>query len=819
MLSMLAHCFSISGCSSNSDLRTVGASLLVAAAVLALVGAMVPTPAIGQKSPPTFEPVGAGLTGVEFDSSSDWGDFDEDGDLDLVVTGEDANSEFTATIYENQGGVTFEPVGAGLTGVEFASSDWGDFDGDSDLDLVVTGGDGDSEGTATIYENQGDGSNGGPEVPTDLQATEGQIDLTWSPGGDSNPDGYNVYRSTSSFSDISNATKLNDSLHPDASYVDADVTNGTEYFYRVTAVDGEGNESDLSGEASAVLQDLKLIGLEVNQSIQNWQNSVPLIEGKPTVVRAHIRNEGSGSAKVKGIRLKGTRNGMPLTGSPLEAENKATFLAPSDTSDKDIITARRSKWRKSLNFTIRNDQWLKETVTLRLIGDGLQCEGVPAVSESCEIEVDFQPVPELSVKFYRVKWYDLSGEPHQPSKEEIGDIAESLTAMYPTENVNFETAELLAPQSPVSAGGFSLLSVNDQIETMRILDLASGASSNRLYYGVVADADVAGLALSVGGNVASGNDSPTTVAHELGHLLDRPHAVNAEDNGRAVFPPGMKKGYCGSKAYTDEEFPYSEVFGGEEIAAIGPSGVDSEMWGYDSSSMEIVVYPYTGELMSYCNPRWVSEYTYENIKSSIANQFASGNVNIVSETAGSLSSASEPGSVSMNQAQDYTLIRGRVEVSDSLVGESVEFLPFVSFSASQAVADSLAPKPGDYTLQAIDEQGVTVEEVSFGPNLGVTEEISKSASFSVPVSNESNISEVKVRYEGEGKASGNVIGTTAASLNPPDITVESPNGGENLGGDQTTVKWSASDPDSDSLSYVVQYSQNGGNTWSTINAD
>lgn len=101
------------------------------------------------------------------------------------------------------------------------------------------------------------GDNGGLEAPTDLQATagDGQVDLTWNPGGDNDPAGYNVYRSTSSFSNISNATKLNGSLVSSTSYPDTEVTNGTEYFYRVTAVDGEGNESPASEEESVTLPD------------------------------------------------------------------------------------------------------------------------------------------------------------------------------------------------------------------------------------------------------------------------------------------------------------------------------------------------------------------------------------------------------------------------------------------------------------------------------------------------------------------------------------------------------------------------------------
>jgi hypothetical protein len=103
-----------------------------------------------------FAPVDAGLIGVD-NSSADWGDIDGDGDLDLVLTG-DSNQGPSATVYENQGGGTLAPIGANLTGVEFGSSTFGDIDGDGDLDLLVTGADADFNSTATLYENQGGGT-------------------------------------------------------------------------------------------------------------------------------------------------------------------------------------------------------------------------------------------------------------------------------------------------------------------------------------------------------------------------------------------------------------------------------------------------------------------------------------------------------------------------------------------------------------------------------------------------------------------------------------------------------------------------------------
>jgi hypothetical protein len=97
-----------------------------------------------------------GLSGVT-QGASDWGDYDGDGDPDLILTGTQSETP-TTTLYENDvGGTGFSAVGAGLQGVEDGSADWGDVDGDGDLDLLITGNTG-SGPSATIYRNDGEGS-------------------------------------------------------------------------------------------------------------------------------------------------------------------------------------------------------------------------------------------------------------------------------------------------------------------------------------------------------------------------------------------------------------------------------------------------------------------------------------------------------------------------------------------------------------------------------------------------------------------------------------------------------------------------------------
>ncbi|AFY82417.1 SBBP repeat-containing protein [Oscillatoria acuminata] len=101
-----------------------------------------------------FTPVESILTGVD-NGSVAWGDYDGDGDLDLLITGRRGMSRFSK-IYQNNGSGNFIDIDAGLIGVDNGSVAWGDYDGDGDLDILLTGdSNGNSNGIAKIYRNDG----------------------------------------------------------------------------------------------------------------------------------------------------------------------------------------------------------------------------------------------------------------------------------------------------------------------------------------------------------------------------------------------------------------------------------------------------------------------------------------------------------------------------------------------------------------------------------------------------------------------------------------------------------------------------------------
>lgn len=209
--------------------------------------------------------------------------------------------------------------------------------------------------------------------------------------------------------------------------------------------------------------------------------------------------------------------------------------------------------------------------------------------------IDAKPSGPLKVKLVPVKWdVDGSGRLPTTSVEMVDSYKNYLYSLYPVTSVEITVREPWSWTEAVNANGDGWDTLLQAIVDLRNTE---SAPDDVYYYGVFKPADqfwkycregcVAGLsgllsdprdAFSRGSiGLGYGEESAKTMAHEIGHAHGRAHAP------------------CGGAAGIDRKFPYSE----------GDIGV----FGWDLVDKRLVDPSYS-DIMGYCSPNWVSDYTY-----------------------------------------------------------------------------------------------------------------------------------------------------------------------------------------------------------------
>ncbi|HYG23042.1 MAG TPA: FG-GAP-like repeat-containing protein [Verrucomicrobiae bacterium] len=125
-----------------------------------------------------FTNINAGLTGMNSGDLS-WGDYDNDGRLDLLVSGFIALTS-TTEVWRNTG-AGFTNIQAAITGAD-SGSFWGDYNNDGRLDVVTMGTSGGGVRSTRVWQNNPDGF---VQVPANLPAAN-QGTVAW---GDYDRDG------------------------------------------------------------------------------------------------------------------------------------------------------------------------------------------------------------------------------------------------------------------------------------------------------------------------------------------------------------------------------------------------------------------------------------------------------------------------------------------------------------------------------------------------------------------------------------------------------------------------------------------------------
>lgn len=119
-----------------------------------------------------------------------WGDFDKDGDGDVLVNGTDGTNR-QLRVYKNNGDATFDSTAINVAGSNNGLTDgravWGDFNEDGYLDVLVSGTDG-TYNQVRVYPNNGDGTFN--STPVDVAGGNRGVTNSAAAVGDFNVDGH-----------------------------------------------------------------------------------------------------------------------------------------------------------------------------------------------------------------------------------------------------------------------------------------------------------------------------------------------------------------------------------------------------------------------------------------------------------------------------------------------------------------------------------------------------------------------------------------------------------------------------------------------------
>jgi len=570
-----------------------------------------------------------------------------------------------------------------------------------------------------------------------------------------------------------------------------------------------------SGQSDIIIPP-ELVSMEVTQAIQDWNNSVPLIENKSTYVRAHLQYSQGGLPEIVDARLFGYRDGAELPLSPLAPINDPGFTIPGPNAAE-----RREDWEATLNFRLP-DSWLQGTVELvlkRTDSLSFDCRGNTADRNGgCSTSVSFQPAGKVEIKFVGIQWTRADGVTRYVRENYFNELAERLKAAYPTAEIDYTKARKKWHGS-VPPDTYDVCVYLWRQKRLEGCYQKNGCE--RIYYGFIPGAGVDGVTPGLKYKVAAGympfnpyTEGRHTHSHEIGHSLGLDHSVHSSMGTSG----GVKHGFCASEGdLTTPDFPFASSTSGlidyhyghipgADWPALGPmnAGDGALVYGLDSyaerQGKKPVLSPYKYfDLMSYCSSNrleldsWPSVQTYNTL------------LHEISFTWPPMPSIYSANSAAFSTPTEHLEISGEVDLSTRAV-------KFYDFSIISSVTVPPAQPSGDYILRLTDASNNIIQEIPFAPyTLRSVKSVTERGLFIISVVNNPAIKKATVLYNGAELAS------RTASPNPPAVNIVFPNGGEQLTDDPVVIQWNAQDNDDDSLTYTIMFSSDGGSTWEVLN--
>ena len=602
-------------------------------------------------------------------------------------------------------------------------------------------------------------------------------------------------------------------------------------------------------------QTVSLEALEVTQSIQSmslsthsYNNAVPMIANKKTVVRAYFSAVSTtGTVTIASGRLKATPNPC-LLGATCELDSVNSSSVDVSSGENGNLPVKRNSIEKSLNFELP-PEWTRPgtmTFTLEQVagpgGTAITCTGCTG----SPVIVTFRSSPPLRLRLIGLK-YQRNGTWYEPREEDFALIKSWLNRAYPVAMVT----ELDRHYSPIYGEDLfkdrdgdgsvpdddACMMANLQIQAIRNSELGPvswfmGPKGRTHYYGLIDDGGtgspnfISGCSDHPEHGIPADRPDPSTTAvgpvgpdkypwdidgsygdwyagHELGHTFGRLHLV---------------AGVCTTNAPNDVD---TTVDG-----RVSPNPPPEPYYvGLDSGDRSISIEPsaITGnayDIMTYCNPtKWINHYTYEGIRERLALE----NAPIIVED--------------IRLERDIPIFdpAGPVVGMRIRQGDFLNILAIVNFKNSTGrihqvdrtkyivVRPQTPNKQIQIRVTHINGK-VAAYPVEVRVDIDTLPDRRTTGLINTPILFTNNIAKVELVMAGKpigglGARESKILDSIKVTKNSPGVDkINLPifETREAFFKDPWTLTWKAHDTDSKILTYTVQFSMDNGSTWQTL---
>jgi hypothetical protein len=330
-----------------------------------------------------------------------------------------------------------------------------------------------------------------------------------------------------------------------------------------------------SGGGGATLN-LRIDGMYLTQAAQRYDGTVPLVAGRDAYLRVFVlANEANNAGAAVRVRLYhgGTLRRTYTIAAPSPA-------VPQSVNEGSLL----GSWNVLVNAA-------DVVPGMTVLADVDPTNGIAESDESdnqfptsgTPTAVDVRSLPTFNVRFVPVQ-QQVNGLQGDVTTTNVPQFMADPAKMLPIAGYAADVRSAYVTTAPVlqsSNGNGAWGTILSEVLALKAVD-----GSSAYYYGVVKTtygSGVAGIGYVGGGaRTALGWDrlpsGSGVMAHEVGHNMGRSHVA------------------CGGPSNPDPNFPYAN----------GSIGI----WGLDVPALALRNPATYKDLMSYCGPEWVSDYTW-----------------------------------------------------------------------------------------------------------------------------------------------------------------------------------------------------------------